>query len=1135
SNPSSNRPVELLVPDLQPIDCARHISLAPKKLSLPPNRLRRLSNRSAPPAPGLLHEDATMGGGNDSRGDYSYPLFAEKPVGVPKTSILKGRIEPFYRPGQYEKINLLANMYHARYSGSPHVQLAVWDAPGQERPTFEEATKQAFRETHIGASFGPSWSTHWFRVTLTIPADIAGDELLELHWDANNEGLIWSEAGMPLQGLTGGGERIEWVIPKEFRDGSKHTIYIEMACNGMFGNAPDGQTSIAPPDPNRYFGLGKADIVSVNLQARMLHFDMWELGDAARELPEDSAEQNRALQVAMKIIDTFELNNQKSILKCRELAKEILGPDVDSHRVYEVGKEPVVFGIGNCHIDTCWLWPWAETKRKVVRSWSNQCDLMDRYPEATFACSQAQQFKWLKQYYPAAYDRVKKKVDEGQFLPIGGSWVEHDTNMPSGESLSRQFFYGQRLFEREFGIRCRTFWLPDTFGYSSQLPQLCRLAGMDRFVTQKLSWNNINNFPHTTFMWVSPDGSQVICHMPPSETYTADANLGDVKRSITQHKTMRVDNSSLLLFGKGDGGGGPTWEHFEKLRRCAGISNTVGGIPKVKLGHTVDDFFDRLAPKASEFPTWYGELYFELHRGTYTTQANNKYFNRKSEVLLREIEHLATIASLKFKGYKYPTEDIDNMWESVLLCQFHDCLPGSCIEMCYDDSDKLYAEVFKTGNKLLKELYGYFGLSEVRSNCLQESVAINNIPWHREEFVEISETEVGIVSGEGELLRLQPQDSAPGISVQETSSGVFVLANEQLRIVVDHGVIVSLYDITNDREVIEKGGQANKFVIFDDIPLYWQAWDVEVYHLGTRRQLEHGETRIFEQKPHKVTLVTDVKISEESSLKSFITLSASLNGQPSQVDCSAEVDWHENSKFLKVEFPVDIVNTEASYETAYSITKRPTHYNTSWDMAKFEVCCHKFADLSEHNYGVSILNDSKYGFATAGKTMRLSLLRSPKAPDAHADMGHHSIRWAILPHKGSLSSVTVKAAYALNNPLTVLSGSKAAIASLSGSSIKLVNEDDSESLVLDTIKRGHDDEDVTRREGTRVNPGQSIILRVYESLGGHSKGTIQTAFPIKRASKANILEDELEEIEVKDGKVAIKLRPFEVATFKLQL
>lgn len=597
-----------------------------------------------------------------------------------------GRIfSSFVRPANVHSRNL----YNATYSGKPHVKLFVWDAPGTERPTFDEAVSNEFKETNVGASFGPSWSTHWFKVILTIPDEIKDEELIELQWDANNEGLVWTEDGKPLQGLTGGGERIEWIIPKSFRDGKEHTIYIEMACNGMFGNAPDGQTSIAPPDPNRYFTLGKANIVAVNVPARGLYFDMWELGDAARELPENSAEQNLALTTAMKIIDTFQVNDQDSILKCRELAQAVVGPDVDSHRVYEVGKDPVVFGIGHCHIDTCWLWPWAETKRKVCRSWSSQCDLMDRYPEAQFACSQAQQFKWLKQYYPEAFNRVKRKVKEGQFHPIGGSWVEHDTNMPSGESLVRQFFYGQRFFEAEFGARCRTFWLPDTFGYSSQLPQLCRLAGMDRFMTQKLSWNNINNFPHTTFMWVSPDGSQVICHMPPSETYTAEANFGDLRRSITQHKTMQVDSSSLLVFGKGDGGGGPTWQHFEKLRRCAGISNTLGAIPKLKLGLSVDDFFDRLAPKASEFPTWYGELYFELHRGTYTTQANNKYYNRAAEMMLRDVEQLATFASIKDKAYKYPTKDIDDMWEAVLLCQFHDCLPGSSIEMCYDDSDKV--------------------------------------------------------------------------------------------------------------------------------------------------------------------------------------------------------------------------------------------------------------------------------------------------------------------------------------------------------------------------------------------------------------------------------------------------------------
>lgn len=416
-------------------------------------------------------------------------------------------------------------------------------------------------------------------------------------------------------------------------------------------------------------------------------------------------------------------------------------------------------------------------------------------------------------------------------------------------------------------------------------------------------------------------------------------------------------------------------------------------------------------------------------------------------------------------------------------------------------------------------------------------MVINTLPWHRKEIVEVSETEVGVACGDGHMLPLRTfkvQQDEADVHVAANGNG-FVLQNEQLRVVVEDGCITSLYDLVNDRETIEKGGKANKFVIFDDIPLFWEAWDVEVYHLDTRRELRYGQTKIHESKPYRVTLVTDIQISDESSIKSYITLSAALKGQQSQVDCSAEVDWHENSKFLKVEFPVDMVNTEASYETAYSITKRPTHYNTSWDMAKFEVCCHKFADLSEHNYGVSILNDSKYGFATAGKVMRLSLLRAPKAPDEHADMGQHTIRWAIFPHKGSLSSATVKAAYAFNNPLKLLSAPRKSIEAMSGAPIKLINKDESSSLILDAIKRGHDDADVSLHEGLRVNKGQSIILRVYESLGGHSRGTIKTSYKIKRVSKASILEDELEDVELGDGEFDIKLRPFEVATYKLQL
>ena len=538
---------------------------------------------------------------------------------------------------------------------------------------------------------------------LTVPSSLAKKDHIELQWDANNEGLVWNEDGEPQQGLTGGGERTEWILPDKYRDGKEHVFYIEMACNAMFGNAPGGD-SIQPPQPDKYFQLHTADIVAINLDARALKVDFWIIGDAAREFPDDSWEEHEALQVCNSIMDCFIAGegSHECIRECRKIAQKYLGSKVDSAKVYDTDSTAIVQAIGHCHIDTCWLWPWAETKRKVARSWSNQCDLMDRYPEHRFCCSQAQQYKWLEQLYPSVFDRVKEKIKKGTFQPIGGSWVEHDTNMPSGESLVRQFLYGQRYFESRFGQRCTTFWLPDTFGYSTQLPQLCRLAGMSRFFTQKLSWNNINNFPHTTFNWISLDGSQVICHMAPAETYTAEAHFGDVRRSVTQHKSMDQDPTSLLVFGKGDGGGGPTWEHLEKLRRCRGVSDKVGLLPRVQMGNSVDDFFARLERKAeegTEYVTWYGELYFELHRGTYTTQANNKRNNRKAEIMLHDIEYLATLASIKAagkgksSGYKYPKKDIDEMWENVLLCQFHDCLPGSSIEMCYDDSDEVGSDL----------------------------------------------------------------------------------------------------------------------------------------------------------------------------------------------------------------------------------------------------------------------------------------------------------------------------------------------------------------------------------------------------------------------------------------------------------
>ena len=766
-------------------------------------------------------------------------------------------------------------------------------------------------------------------------------EHLEFNWDANNEGLIWNEDGHPLQGLTGGGERAEWVIPDSWRDGKEHTFYIEMACNAMFGNAPGGD-SIQPPSPDKYFQLHTARILAVNLVARELWIDFWIIGDAAREFPGDSWEKHEALQLCNQIMDTC-INagyTQESLKEARKIAQKYIG-NVDSAKVYDSGKEAIVYAIGHCHIDTCWLWPWAETKRKVARSWSNQCDLMDRYPEHRFTCSQAQQYKWLEQLYPTVYDRVKEKVKKGLFQPVGGSWVEHDTNMPSGESLVRQFLYGQRYFESRFGERCKTFWLPDTFGYSSQLPQLCRLAGMSRFFTQKLSWNNINNFPHTTFNWVSLDGSQVICHMAPAETYTADAHFGDVRRSVTQHKSMDQDNTSLLVFGKGDGGGGPTREHLDKLRRCRGMADKTGLLPRVKMGNSVDDFFQGLedkAAKGTEFVTWYGELYFELHRGTYTTQANNKLNNRKSEIMMHDLEFLTTLASFRDKSYKFPKKDIDEIWENVLLCQFHDCLPGSAIEMCYDDSAELYAKNYKIGKKIKHDALKVLGLSEDVSRS-QKRVALNTLPWKRAELVRIpgevgqaQEANYAYVQGSQGLLSAETPavlQSSP-VSIKEKRDGVFELVNSQFKVQVQDGCITSLYDRKADREVIAKGGKANQLVIFDDKPLYWQAWDVEVFHLNSRKELKSDKSIIVENGPYKVSVATETKISDESSIRTTISLSAVSGDEPSYVEMDADVDWHETMKFLKVEFPVDIVNSEASYETQYGIIRRPTHYNTRY-------------------------------------------------------------------------------------------------------------------------------------------------------------------------------------------------------------
>lgn len=454
---------------------------------------------------------------------------------------------------------------------------------------------------------------------------------------------------------------------------------------------------------------------------------------------------------------------------------------------------------------------------------------------------------------------------------------------------------------------------------------------------------------------------------------------------------------------------------------------------------------------------------------------------------------------------------------------------------------QLYEKVFTTGEKLLSDALSALGFIKAGIFADATLVGLNTLGWSRNEIVRMPDNggEYGLFQGETGVNTVQSLDasrSSTSAAVKKVKDGVFQLSNSQYDVEVTQGAITSLYDKRARREVIPKGEKANQLVIFDDKPLYWQAWDVEVFHLNSRQELPAtSTTTITENGPHRVAVTTKTKISDKSSITTTISLRAAIDASVSTyIETEAEVDWHETMKFLKVEFPVTVTNTEASYETQYGIVRRPTHYNTTWDMAKFEVCCHKWADLSENGYGVSILNDSKYGFATCGNLMRLSLLRAPKAPDAHADMGTHKIRWAIMPHKGPLDSRTVRAGFEFNNPVVVRKHPAPLEVKPLLAAFKLDGDSD-ESLVLDTIKRAEDDEDVSRGE-LEKRKGKSVVLRVYDSLGGRSRGTI-TFGPVrvKRAWKCNLLEDDLEELDVGDKGMDIELRAFEVASYRLLL
>jgi alpha-mannosidase len=786
---------------------------------------------------------------------------------------------------------------------------------------------------------------------------------------------------------------------------------------------------------------------------------------------------------------------------------------------------------GHAHLDLAWLWPVAETRRKARRTFASVLGLMDRYEDFVFNQSSAQLYRWIEDDDPTLFGRVKERVAEGRWEPVGGSWVEPDCQIPSGESFARQLFYGQRYFQDTFGRRCTVAWFPDTFGYSPGIPQLLRGMGISSFFTYKLNWNETNSFPHDLFEWEGIDGTRVVAHTfeNPGTDYNGDIVPRDLYGTWRNFVGKRYHQESLFSFGWGDGGGGPSEQMLENFARLRAFP----AMPRLRMTR-VDAFFATLPAEA--LPRWVGELYLELHRGTLTTQARVKKLNREAEHRLQEAEAFATLAARR--GAEYPGEELERLWKVVLLNQFHDILPGSSISEVYRDSHRELEEAVVVAEKLRD--HALLELAKDSGGPASGAIVANAALHPRPLTAVLQGTGAGaVVTPDGELLPTQrvaqgllvhaprrtvaglgwtsvevrhespaEAQATPGVRVDEREDGKS-MENELLRVEIGaDGSLHGVYDKEAKREVLE--GHGNRLFAYADKPANWDAWDVEAGYEAEGEEVTAAESvEVVESGPLRAAVRVERRFRDSWISQTYVLLSGSR-----RLDVETRVRWHERQVLLRALFPLRVRSHEATFETMYGVVKRPTHRNTSWDEARFEVCAHRFADLSEPGYGVALLNDGKYGHSARDNFLGISLLRGPLYPDPLADEGEHRFTYSLFPHPGDWAQAGVaREAHALNSPLIV------AVGRAEPATYGLL-EAEGLDLALGALKPAED--------------GRGEILRLYEPHGARGECTLRFATPPGSVQRTNLLEEPEDTVEVSDDSVRLAVRPFEVVTLRIE-
>ena len=983
----------------------------------------------------------------------------------------------------------------------------------------------------------------WFAAEVEVPAAAAGKTFV-LKFTSQWQDRPGSTDPQCLAYLDGkiaqalDGNHTELVIERKAKPGSKHTLLVNAF---TFFDRP-------------LVGF-KVEFFTRNERVEKLYYDLMTPLEVAVRLQQQDPRRHAILNIverALRALDRRDGNVaglEASLGAAEKIAAEV-------YALVDTETQPQITAVGSTHLDVGWLWRVMHTRDKTGRSFATVLNLMEEYPEFVFMYNQSVLFDFIKKDYPELWTRLLKRVKSGQFEIEGAMWVEPDVNIVSGESLVRQIMRGRRFHLENFGVDPKTVWLPDTFGYSANLPQVMDKSGLKYFVTSKLSWNDTDRFPYDSFHWRGIDGTVTKAQLITAQrfeseqiftTYNGDLSVSETMGAWKRYEPKAAHSEVVMSYGYGDGGGGPTRAMIERGIR---LERGIPGAPRVKLEGIVP-FLERLgahmdAPD-SRFPTWNGELYLQYHRGTLTSVAKNKANNRNAERKLRELEFLGMMA-LAQSGAAYPVDVLAQFWELVLINQFHDILPGTSIPEVYADSDAEYDQIFSTLNS---HNGPWHTAAQAFAKPGAEQLRLFNFTGQQRSGLVVLGSEPSLagtalasaganhpvqrlVGAAGETSYAAPVSTiAPlgwtaaqlvqgdgGKAKSSLTVSATNLENDLLKVTLDAaGEIISVFDKTRQRETLAAGARANRLIAYEDKSMEWDAWDIDRYFEEQFWPLADGKSvvSVVETGPHRAAIRV-----ERSYQSSKIVQVISLAAGERQVEFDTFIDWHERHTVLKAQFPFDLNTSEIRSEIQFGHVKRPTHRNTSWDKARFEASMHRWVDLSETDFGIALLNDSKYAYDCIEQSVRLTLVRGSTFPDPQADIGEHRIRYAMFVHDGVTDLAEVhRAAERFNNPVAVigtLAPAKALAAELPSFSFAQV---DCNNVTLETVKK--------------AEKSNAAVLRVFEHANIRAQATITFGVKVKSVRTVNLMEEQPSKpLKLTNNSVTLALRPFEIATLLIE-